>query len=220
VVERRYIGGSCPNIACLPSKNIIYSAKVISLLRRGMEFGVESTEWAVDMTALRVRKRVMVAGRLEMHLANYQASGAKLVTGHGRFIGPRTIEVKLNESGTPIGFDFEWTWLGLLDRPGHVNLNYRTENLSERRMRLNVSDGTGTHRMNMGNVRVVGPRIDAVEAKALADGGKAIILDVVASHVWPAMARTIQGSIRIPPEEIKTRFGELPRDKAIIAYCT
>lgn len=72
----------------------------------------------------------------------------------------------------------------------------------------------------MGNVRVAGPRIDAVEAKAMTDSGKAIILDVVASHVWPAMTRTIQGSVRIPPEEIEARYGELPRDKIIIAYCT
>ena len=72
----------------------------------------------------------------------------------------------------------------------------------------------------MGNVRVVGPRIEAAEAKALVDAGQAIILDMVASHVWPAMARTIEDSIRIPPEEIQTRFHELPRDKAIIAYCT
>ena len=72
----------------------------------------------------------------------------------------------------------------------------------------------------MGNVRVVGPRIEASEAKAMADAGQAIILDVVASHVWPSMARTIQGSIRIPPEEIEERLDELPRDKTIIPYCT
>lgn len=72
----------------------------------------------------------------------------------------------------------------------------------------------------MGNVRVVGPRIEASEAKAIVDADEAIILDIVASHVWPAMTRTIQDSIRIPPEEIPARFGELPRDKTIIAYCT
>jgi rhodanese-related sulfurtransferase len=72
----------------------------------------------------------------------------------------------------------------------------------------------------MANVRVAGPRIEAVEAKAMVDAGEAIVLDVVASHVWPAMARTIQDSIRIPPEEIRERFGELPRAKTIIAYCT
>jgi rhodanese-related sulfurtransferase len=87
-------------------------------------------------------------------------------------------------------------------------------------MRLIVSDLITAHKISMGNVRVVGPRIDAAEAKALVDSGKAIILDVVASHVWPAMARTIQGSIRIPPQEIEQRFSELPRDKTIIPYCT
>jgi pyruvate/2-oxoglutarate dehydrogenase complex dihydrolipoamide dehydrogenase (E3) component len=35
VVERRYVGGSCPNIACLPSKNLIHSAKVASYPRGG-----------------------------------------------------------------------------------------------------------------------------------------------------------------------------------------
>jgi hypothetical protein len=87
-------------------------------------------------------------------------------------------------------------------------------------MRLDVNRLTKAHRISMGNVRVVGPRIDPVDAKALVDSGQAIILDAVASHVWPAMSRTIQGSIRIPPEEIKDRFGELPRDKTIITYCT
>jgi pyruvate/2-oxoglutarate dehydrogenase complex dihydrolipoamide dehydrogenase (E3) component len=41
VVERKLIGGSCPNIACLPSKNVIHSAKAASLARRGAEFGLE-----------------------------------------------------------------------------------------------------------------------------------------------------------------------------------
>jgi pyruvate/2-oxoglutarate dehydrogenase complex dihydrolipoamide dehydrogenase (E3) component len=40
VIERKYIGASCPNIACLPSKNIVHSAKVPSYLRRRKEFGI------------------------------------------------------------------------------------------------------------------------------------------------------------------------------------
>src|SRR2546426_6332273 len=39
-IERKYVGGSCPNIACLPSKNIIHSAKVASYFRRSEEFGI------------------------------------------------------------------------------------------------------------------------------------------------------------------------------------
>ena len=72
----------------------------------------------------------------------------------------------------------------------------------------------------MAKVRVVGPRIGVEKAKAMVDSGEALIVDVVAAHVWPSMSRTIQGSIRIPPQEIEARFGELPRDKTLITYCT
>jgi len=50
VVDRKYIGGSCPNIACLPSKNIIHSAKVASYFRRSKEFGITHDGFAIDMT--------------------------------------------------------------------------------------------------------------------------------------------------------------------------
>src|SRR5580692_9651526 len=47
-VERQWIGGSCPNIACLPSKNFIHSAKVASYFARGAEFGIESAGHKVN----------------------------------------------------------------------------------------------------------------------------------------------------------------------------
>ena len=62
VIERRYVGGSCPNIACLPSKNVIHGAKVASYFRRGAEFGIATGDWKVDMAAVRDRKRKMVDG--------------------------------------------------------------------------------------------------------------------------------------------------------------
>ena len=40
VIEHKYIGGSCPNIACSPSKNVIHMAKVASCLRGSEEFGI------------------------------------------------------------------------------------------------------------------------------------------------------------------------------------
>jgi pyruvate/2-oxoglutarate dehydrogenase complex dihydrolipoamide dehydrogenase (E3) component len=43
-IDRKYVGGSCPNIACLPSKNIIHSAKVASYFRRSEEFGIIELE--------------------------------------------------------------------------------------------------------------------------------------------------------------------------------
>jgi pyruvate/2-oxoglutarate dehydrogenase complex dihydrolipoamide dehydrogenase (E3) component len=102
VVERKYIGGSCPNIACLPTKNVIHSAKIASLVGRGKEFGVMVPSFTIDPLAVRERKRKMVTGLVEVHVKNYATSGAELIMGSGRFIAPRTVEVSLNDGGTRV----------------------------------------------------------------------------------------------------------------------
>jgi pyruvate/2-oxoglutarate dehydrogenase complex dihydrolipoamide dehydrogenase (E3) component len=102
LIERKYVGGSCPNIACLPSKNIIHSAKVASYFWRSEEFGITKDNTRVNMSGVRDRKRKMVDGLVDMHLANFKASGAELLIGSGRFIGPKTIEVALADGGTRV----------------------------------------------------------------------------------------------------------------------
>jgi pyruvate/2-oxoglutarate dehydrogenase complex dihydrolipoamide dehydrogenase (E3) component len=97
VIEQEYIGGSCPNIACLPSKNLIHSAKIASYFRRSEEFGIHKENWKIDMPAVRERKRKMVAGLVNVHLDRYKESGAELVMGRGRFVGPKTIEMTPKE---------------------------------------------------------------------------------------------------------------------------
>src|ERR1700747_1535476 len=62
VVDRKYVGGSCPNIACLPSKNIIHTAKVVNYVRRSKEFGITCDGFAIDMSGVRARKRTMGTG--------------------------------------------------------------------------------------------------------------------------------------------------------------
>ena len=90
VVERRYIGGSCPNIACLPSKNVIHSAKVASLAERAAEFGVEAGPLTINMQAVQLRKRKMVEDLIKFHSGRYEKSGAELIMGDACFNSPRT----------------------------------------------------------------------------------------------------------------------------------
>jgi pyruvate/2-oxoglutarate dehydrogenase complex dihydrolipoamide dehydrogenase (E3) component len=100
VIERKYIGGSCPNIACLPSKNIIHSAKVASFFRRSEEFGIAKRDFTVDMSAVRRRKRTMVSGWNDVYIDNYKKSGAEFILGSGRFIGPKTLEATLADGSS------------------------------------------------------------------------------------------------------------------------
>jgi pyruvate/2-oxoglutarate dehydrogenase complex dihydrolipoamide dehydrogenase (E3) component len=100
VVERRWIGGSCPNIACLPSKNEIWSARVAHLARHGAQFGVVTGPVTTDMVTVRQRKRDMVKREVDFHLQQYTKTGAELIMGIGRFVSPKTLEVRLNDGGT------------------------------------------------------------------------------------------------------------------------
>jgi len=100
VVDRKYIGGSCPNIACLPSKNIIHSAKVVDYFRRSKEFGIAHDGFTIEMSGVRDRKRKMVVGLNEMYMENYRKTGAEFIFGTGRFIAPRTVEAILPDGST------------------------------------------------------------------------------------------------------------------------
>jgi pyruvate/2-oxoglutarate dehydrogenase complex dihydrolipoamide dehydrogenase (E3) component len=100
VIERSMIGGSCPNVACLPSKNVIFSAKAISLLDPERGLGISSVAPKVDMAGVFRRKRKMVDGLIATHLAKFKDSGAELVMGEAKFVSPRTVDVVLNDGGT------------------------------------------------------------------------------------------------------------------------
>jgi pyruvate/2-oxoglutarate dehydrogenase complex dihydrolipoamide dehydrogenase (E3) component len=95
VIERKYIGGSCPNIACLPSKNIIHSAEVAAYVRGSEEFGIAVEGFSIDMSAVRGRKRRMVSGMNEIYRENYEKTGAEFILATGKFIAPKTVEATL-----------------------------------------------------------------------------------------------------------------------------
>jgi pyruvate/2-oxoglutarate dehydrogenase complex dihydrolipoamide dehydrogenase (E3) component len=99
VVERKYIGGSCPNIACLPSKNVIRSAKAHWFARHGAEYGIQTGAVSTNMKGVLERKRKMVEGEVKFHLDRFKATGAELIRGEARFVAPKKVEVQLNDGG-------------------------------------------------------------------------------------------------------------------------
>ena len=99
VVERQWVGGSCPAVACLPSKNEIWSARIGHLARHASAYGALNGAIRTDMATVRQRKRAMVDHEVAFHLDAYAKSGAELIMGTGHFVAPRTIEVQLNDGG-------------------------------------------------------------------------------------------------------------------------
>jgi pyruvate/2-oxoglutarate dehydrogenase complex dihydrolipoamide dehydrogenase (E3) component len=70
LIERKLVGGSCPNVACLPSKNVIHSAKVASLTARAAAFGVRTGAITINMPGVQHRKGRMVEDLVKVHFGD------------------------------------------------------------------------------------------------------------------------------------------------------
>ncbi|HWS84018.1 MAG TPA: mercuric reductase [Ktedonobacteraceae bacterium] len=101
IIEREHIGGTCINEGCTPTKTMVASARVAYLARRGADYGVQTGPISVDMKVVRQRKRDIVTSfrnsgqrRLE------NTEGLDLLIGEARFIGSKTVEVRLGNGET------------------------------------------------------------------------------------------------------------------------
>ena len=97
VVERKMVGGSCPNTNCLPSKNEIWSAKVADLASHDDQFGSMTGPVRIDMARVLACKTAMVDELVAIHHTLFRTSGAELIMGTARLTGPQTLSVALND---------------------------------------------------------------------------------------------------------------------------
>lgn len=99
MIEKGMIGGSCINVACIPTKTMIQSAKVAELARRAAAFGIRVSFNGADPIGVRDRKRAVVGEMVGRNQANFDCSGIAQLLGTARFTGPRRLEVSLQKDG-------------------------------------------------------------------------------------------------------------------------
>ncbi|SPL62410.1 FAD-dependent oxidoreductase [Ochrobactrum soli] len=93
VVEAGMIGGSCINVACIPSKTFIRSAEVAHALKDLTEFGAQADKVYTSLDIVKNRTAAVVSEMVATNQAGFDASGLELILGWGRFVAPKTIEV-------------------------------------------------------------------------------------------------------------------------------
>ena len=109
MVERDKVGGTCINVACIPTKTLISAARVLREVQGSGAHGVTlpsrdggagALERArIDLAVLRARKEAVVSGMVAAHEKMFPASGMDFVRGTARFVAPRTVEIALNDGG-------------------------------------------------------------------------------------------------------------------------
>lgn len=100
MVERGMIGGTCINVACIPTKSLVTSARVLRTARRAAEYGVSiKAEPVIDLALLRAHKEGVVDGLVSVNHKQFLDSGMDFVIGQARFVADRTVEVELADGG-------------------------------------------------------------------------------------------------------------------------
>ncbi|MGK2348075.1 dihydrolipoyl dehydrogenase family protein [Actinomyces sp. W5033] len=107
MVERDKVGGTCINVACIPTKTLISAARVLREVQGSQAYGVTLpgqdggalARARIDLASLRARKEAVVSAMVAAHEDMFPASGMDFVRGTARFVGERTVEVALNDGG-------------------------------------------------------------------------------------------------------------------------
>ena len=100
MVERRFVGGTCINVACIPTKSLVNSARRLNDARTDEAFGIVGTEGArVDLAKLRAHKEGIVGAMVAAHEKMFAAPGLDFIRGEARFTGEHTVTITLEEGG-------------------------------------------------------------------------------------------------------------------------
>ncbi len=92
------IGGGCINLACIPTKTFIASARLIHSIRRAAEYGIKVEGVSVDWSAVRKRVEGVVSEMRALNLRNFTSlPSLDFILGNGRFLGPQRVEVAQND---------------------------------------------------------------------------------------------------------------------------
>jgi len=94
LIEKHKMGGDCLNTGCVPSKALIKSAKVASLIKRSNEFGINVPESNVDFAAVMERVQSVIS-KIEPHdsVERFENLGVECIQGQAKIKSPWTVEV-------------------------------------------------------------------------------------------------------------------------------
>ncbi|WP_299291752.1 FAD-dependent oxidoreductase, partial [uncultured Mucilaginibacter sp.] len=99
IIEKRFVGGTCVNDGCTPTKTLVASARMAYMATR-KDLGVEIEDYKVDFPAIMQRKEAIVLkSRNGGQKGLEETENLDLIFGDASFTGKKTVLVRLNEGG-------------------------------------------------------------------------------------------------------------------------
>jgi pyruvate/2-oxoglutarate dehydrogenase complex dihydrolipoamide dehydrogenase (E3) component len=100
LIERKFIGGTCVNFGCTPTKTMVASGRVAYLTRQGADYGIRTGDIRIDMSRVRQRKRDIVESFRTGNQARFKnVANCELIFGEASFTGAKSVRILLRDGG-------------------------------------------------------------------------------------------------------------------------
>lgn len=102
VIEKEFVGGTCLNIGCIPSKALLEATHRLASIQQMSQFGIEVGEVTVDYPRMQAQKKKTVQMLTRGVAGLLRKGGIELIEGGGRCSEPGVVEVQLTDGGTQV----------------------------------------------------------------------------------------------------------------------
>ena len=128
LIERKFLGGTCVNAGCMPTKTLVASARAAHVARSGAAYGVNIPgEIAIDMKVVRARAEAVTTNARNGLIGWFGSmDGMTVIYGHARFEGPKTVSVNGETLTAPRIFLNVGARPVIPDLPGLGDIDYLT----------------------------------------------------------------------------------------------
>jgi len=94
LVEEQYLGGTCLNVGCIPTKTLLNGAKNYLHAKEASQFGVDASGVAVNWTKMQAWKDQVVKGLVAGVAATERKAGVTVINGRGHLDAPGHVTVE------------------------------------------------------------------------------------------------------------------------------
>lgn len=96
LIEKDYVGGTCLNRGCVPTKTLLHTAKVLDDIRHGEDLGICTAQVELDFNKLKDHKDAVVNQLRSGVESLLKANAVDVIYGEAKFLTPKTLQVNEN----------------------------------------------------------------------------------------------------------------------------
>lgn len=98
LIEKDFLGGTCLNVGCIPTKTLLANASVMQKIKAAELYGIFTGQIAFDYAKMKMRKDAVVEKMRKSLEGLIRSNGIVILSGHAEFLSPREIKLKGQEN--------------------------------------------------------------------------------------------------------------------------